>query len=228
MRIFTIDRGNSNTTILKWLGDQFEPVTSISDFNVPAIASNVSSNPFESKILEFNQLDQIKKLLPFEVEYTNTIGVDRLFCAVSASLIKRPEQNALIIDAGTFTTVDVLLGKKFKGGMILPGNESLKKCYTNGANLFTSDLKKDQTITYPFQSTNDCITNSLPFLFESTYEKIIREFSIDHIFLTGGNQKSHSDLLSRNKHMVKIHPYLIHYGIKYIFNKYQHQSRGRQ
>ena len=228
MRIFTVDRGNSNTSYLMWNDDSFQLVEKITEENIPVIASNVSAHKFSSPIIEFNHLDQFSHLLPFQIEYPNTIGVDRIFCAISAFLKKSENQNILIIDAGTFTTVDLLIGNNFKGGMILPGDNAIQNCYQIGANLSTPLFSTESTLTYPFNTTQSCLTSSFPFLLKTTYEKIIKENSIDQVFFTGGNGQIHQNLFQKIDVKTQYEPFLIHFGIKYIFNKNKTQTQGRQ
>ncbi|MBA4032070.1 MAG: hypothetical protein C0478_14430 [Planctomyces sp.] len=62
--------------------------------------------------------------LAIDVEAPERVGLDRLFNAVAGNTIRRPDQPALLIDAGTATTIDWLDAQgRFCGGAILPGIE---------------------------------------------------------------------------------------------------------
>jgi len=61
--------------------------------------------------------------VPFINEYAtkNTLGVDRMALA-SAAVLKYPNKNVLVIDAGSCITYDFISDKRiFKGGSISPG-----------------------------------------------------------------------------------------------------------
>ena len=60
-------------------------------------------------------------VLPFEVDidHRQTVGADR-WCNVAAATAAGLA-DALIVDAGTATTIDVLTGGVFRGGLIAPG-----------------------------------------------------------------------------------------------------------
>lgn len=58
--------------------------------------------------------------MPVEVRYPERLGLDRLAAAYAAALLKRPEAGAIVIDAGTATTVDAVSADgRFLGGAIL-------------------------------------------------------------------------------------------------------------
>lgn len=58
--------------------------------------------------------------LPIEVEYSspNTLGLDRVAAAVGAA---RMSKGALVVDAGTAITLDLVKDNRFLGGNISPG-----------------------------------------------------------------------------------------------------------
>lgn len=56
------------------------------------------------------------------------VGADRIAAAVGASLL-HPEQNLVVVDFGTATTLDILRGgSEYLGGIILPGLRSSMEC----------------------------------------------------------------------------------------------------
>lgn len=60
--------------------------------------------------------------IPIEVEFPDQVGMDRLAAAVAANYLRQPDQPAIVIDAGSAITVDVVSGRgTFLGGSILPG-----------------------------------------------------------------------------------------------------------
>jgi type III pantothenate kinase len=62
--------------------------------------------------------------LSVNLERPDWVGIDRLLDAVAANVLRRPGEPAIVIDAGTATTVDLVSADgSFEGGAILPGLE---------------------------------------------------------------------------------------------------------
>ena len=70
----------------------------------------------EIKCYELKELN-LRSILKIDVNYKQ-VGSDRLVNAISVSSKNR---NYIILDFGTATTFDVLIGKNYKGGIISPG-----------------------------------------------------------------------------------------------------------
>ena len=68
------------------------------------------------KCFELKELD-LRSILRIDVNY-NQVGSDRLANAISVS---DKNKNFIILDFGTATTFDVLIGNNYKGGIISPG-----------------------------------------------------------------------------------------------------------
>jgi len=64
--------------------------------------------------------------LPLRVnlEHPDKVGIDRLLDAVAANALREPAEPAIVVDAGTATTVNFISAEgAFEGGAILPGIE---------------------------------------------------------------------------------------------------------
>lgn len=60
--------------------------------------------------------------IEIDVEHPEKVGIDRLAAALAANRLRDEDQAAIIIDAGTAITVDLLSQRgAFQGGAILPG-----------------------------------------------------------------------------------------------------------
>ena len=68
------------------------------------------------KCYELKELN-LRSILKIDVNYKQ-VGSDRLANAISVSV---KNKNFVILDFGTATTFDVLIGKNYKGGIISPG-----------------------------------------------------------------------------------------------------------
>lgn len=57
-----------------------------------------------------------------DVDFPERVGIDRLLAAVAANALRRPNRPAIVVDAGTAVTVDVISAEgAFQGGIIWPG-----------------------------------------------------------------------------------------------------------
>jgi pantothenate kinase type III len=171
---------------------------------ISVILSNVNSSHIQNKILLFlkenlsssinwkvhNACDFFNKEKPLfqtmPVNYTNSIGIYRLLVAFP---IYEKQIAALVIDAGTFTTVDYVDETGFKGGVILPGLELLQNCYTSGNNL--KDFNP-QIIDASFniaQDTPCAINNGLTLTFLSPLIRLIEnhQHTLKSIVVSGGH-----------------------------------------
>ena len=77
---------------------------------------NYFSKKTKIKCFELKELN-LKSILKIDVNYKQ-VGSDRLANAISVST---KNKNFIILDFGTATTFDVLIGNNYKGGIISPG-----------------------------------------------------------------------------------------------------------
>ncbi len=81
----------------------------------------------------------LRSILKINVNFRQ-VGSDRLANAISASV---KNKNFIILDFGTATTFDVLIGNDYKGGIISPGiNLSLKTLFDKASLIPKINLKK--------------------------------------------------------------------------------------
>ena len=90
------------------------------------------------KCFELKELD-LRSILKIDVNYKQ-VGSDRLANAISVSA---KNKNFIILDFGTATTFDVLIGNNYKGGVISPGiNLSLNTLSDKASLIPKINLKK--------------------------------------------------------------------------------------
>ena len=90
------------------------------------------------KCYELKELN-LKSILKIDVNYKQ-VGSDRLANAIGVS---NKNKNFIIIDFGTATTFDVLLGNNYKGGIISPGIKLSLETLSDKASLIPKiNLKK--------------------------------------------------------------------------------------
>ncbi|MFT4612145.1 MAG: type III pantothenate kinase [Glaciecola sp.] len=144
----------------------------------------------EVKVLELSH----KLKLPFENLYATpkTLGVDRI-ALVSASVQQFPENNVLVIDAGTCITYDFInVNNEYLGGAISPGIRLRYKALNNlTANLPLLDTKLPEDILGG--STQNSIHSGVVFGVLKEIDGVIAEYGEKYsdltIILTGGDTK---------------------------------------
>ncbi len=161
--ILTIDHGNTNphaglyqfTDEHDWTFLEIFPLSSLDTKmaeytlnaeNTFALASVVGQQKKLSNYLrklsiplfDLQGLRTIQKFNEMPVFYSESLGQDRLIQCYDLYLEKKKNRKkfkALLIDSGTFTTIDTVSEKGFLGGSIFPGTCSLLQTYSLGARL---------------------------------------------------------------------------------------------
>ena len=110
--------------------------------NIFKLIKNFLKKKTKIKCNEIKKLD-LSTLLKIKVNYKQ-VGSDRL--ANSIALAKL-EKNFIIIDLGTATTFDILLGKNYIGGIIAPGIRTSLNTLSDKATLIPNiNLKKIKNV----------------------------------------------------------------------------------
>lgn len=147
-------------------------------------------NSFQGRVLIY-VIDREKKF-PFLNKYStpNTLGVDRMVLAAGA-VLQYPEQNRLIVDAGTCVTYDFVDSNNvYHGGAISPGLRLRYEAMHN----YTAKLPKlcfeepydlvgDSTI----QSMHSGVVNGLTFEIDGYSSQLKAQKENFIIILTGGD-----------------------------------------
>ena len=151
---------------------------------------------------------------PFEnmpVHYEATLGQDRLVQAAYLYNTPACAQGLLLIDAGTFITLDYINPDGFLGGHILPGPKLLLKAYSQGHQLPLLDIKSIGPIENLLpQTTSKAIASSIYYLLKNFIEDLSQKLSYNHIFLTGGDAFLLKPILKPLKKNLYFEPQLIH------------------
>lgn len=190
----------------------------LSSDNAVCALSNVGpKEPDLGGICVYKVRDYFKEraFLDMPVNYSPTLGLDRLLLAYSVFPL---QSSALIIDAGTFTKVDLVDKEGFQGGHILPGLELLRKTYEHG------HLLKDLTPVSLSRPEQDLPGNSQAAMESGLYHSfvtpvvsLIERFTPQNIIITGGNGEALFEYLKNAKlqRSASIHfdSYLIHKGL---------------
>ena len=125
------------------------------------------------------------------VHYSKSLGEDRLINAFHAW--KKEKIPTLIIDAGTFTTLDVISETGYQGGYILPGFRNYFSLFSQGEQLRDIHLTPTFNSTLP-QTTAQAMTDGYQAMGRLA-QNLIKEQKIQKIILTGGQGSIWSNLL---------------------------------
>jgi pantothenate kinase type III len=122
------------------------------------------------------------KFAGMPVNYANTLGEDRLIQAFYA--YKKIKENILLIDAGTFCTMDVITTSGFQGGYIIPGIDTYLSNFQKGEQLKAVELDQNISLTLP-KTTSEAMRDSYS-AFAALAQKLIQEHKIQKVLITGG------------------------------------------
>ena len=225
MKIQSIDNGNTNPHVGLFENEELISVTPLKDFifdpDLPTIASSVGprSNLSGLRYIDLSKYREEDSFLDMPVEYEKTLGEDRLHQAYFI-FKKESDTQSLLIDAGTFTTVDFIDSTGFKGGFIFPGIKTQLNSYGQGAQLpILNDIDNLNLHTTLPKSTNSAITSALKFSQISWLEKILKEHKVDQIYISGGYSNLFSEVIEELFNGIIIHEKnLIHYALYEIYS----------
>ena len=209
--VLTIDVGNTNIKVAVFeqfnlidkfvfqknnFQNNFKIILKKYPNHLKAVISSVSLSEDDDILWLKKQIHVIEinsnSVFPFTNHYTtpNTLGIDRMVLA-AGEVIEYPNQNILIIDAGTCVTYDFITNKKeYLGGAISPGlrlrNQSLHD-YTAKLPLLENNTPESFIGNSTNQSIYSGVVNGLCYEIEG----FISEFSVKNeqfiIILTGGD-----------------------------------------
>jgi type III pantothenate kinase len=165
-----IDQGNTMSKIATFIDSEIQDIKRVpnEDFNisevmssgVPCIYSSVAENS-NAGVKIVHEMGGIgfsyNTPIPVKINYHSpeTLGLDRI--ANACAVIKRYKfKNALVIDAGSCVTYDLILDSTFVGGAISPGMSMRFRAmnnFTGGLPLATFEAKAE----WPGDTTNSCL-----------------------------------------------------------------------
>ena len=189
-----------------------------------AIISSVREIPsFLPKLLadnmDYYHILSSQTVLPFSAKYDtpDTLGPDRL-ASVAGAAMNFPGSDALVIDAGTAITFDMLLNGEYQGGAISPGIEMRFRAL----NIFTGKLplvNRSGKVSFPAKTTEASINAGVisGVIFE--INEYIRTFITKHtdtkVILTGGDGAFLKDLITGS---VMYLPDIVTDGLNFILD----------
>ncbi len=187
------------------------------------------------KVLPFPKRADGENFLEMPVRYSSTLGQDRLCSCYLAYRLRHFHTSgpSLIIDAGTYTTIDVVDDSGHLGGYILPGDDLLANSYQRAELLHRPQLHSNLALNIFDQplpdTTEKAMQHGIHAMLASFYHALIIKFNPSIIYITGGLGPHHWKLiqrnfLSRSNSLVIQQPHLIHFGLLLMANQIKNIS----
>jgi len=219
-KIVTIDYGNSNPHRGYFLDGNLLDINRLpKDWDL----SNENDSTFISSVSKDfpNQFDDLWRESSFNdmpVHYSRSLGQDRLL--IASFLYQALGKEALIIDAGTFLTIDLVTKEGFMGGWIFPGPSVYLNSYGQGERLPNLGLDKGKYSPVGDQNdkndlpknTEEAILFTLPIYLKGILLEVLKTPNNKTIILTGGCSELVEKALPTNTKIIK-EPHLIHYAL---------------
>jgi type III pantothenate kinase len=133
--------------------------------------------------------------LPIEVklEFPDRVGLDRLAAAVAVNVLRTAGSPAIVVDAGSAITVDLVAADgAFEGGVILPGFRMSAEALSNADLLPVARFSPDDIPSVIGKSTEAAIRSGLFWGAVGAVREIIERMSAKldrqpELFVTGGD-----------------------------------------
>lgn len=237
--IVTLDFGNSNphAGLFSRKGNEFELIKVVPFSELPTVLAQVGMTPDNTSLVLCEVKPREKELTPIlekgylltrvkeywrgkkfagmPVSYAETLGEDRLieaFCAY-----KKDKTPTLIIDAGTYVTMDVVTEKGFLGGYIIPNLKTYLETFKKGEQLKKVSLEEELSPDLP-RETKSAMSRGYT-AFGALANNLIEQHGIPKVLLTGGEGASWQGFFddARPSLVVENNPHLIHSSLAYWF-----------
>jgi len=127
------------------------------------------------------------------LEFPDRVGLDRLAAAVAAKLLRSSGAPAIVVDAGSAITVDLVAANgAFEGGVILPGFRMSAEALSSADLLPVAQFSPDEIPAVVGKSTEGAIRSGLFWGAVGAVREIIDRMSASldrqpEIFVTGGD-----------------------------------------
>tara|TARA_Y100001954_G_scaffold77059_1_gene84635 strand:- start:8260 stop:9030 length:771 start_codon:yes stop_codon:yes gene_type:complete len=251
----TVDNGNTNPHIGIFEGSSLTETASFNDSEslnkllkshsednniVKAIISNVGNSKrlnkklsalgFEIESTFISDIRENDSFLGMPVFYSETLGDDRL-CQAYFAWKMNSEGPTIVIDCGTFTTVDYITEEGFLGGYIFPGPQTYLSSFQKGAQLPVIDLQtssRNERLDCKKvpQNTDSAILGSLSVFHQGVFTFINKKLDPKKVILTGGKASSLLPYFKRStfeKSSLDHRPSFIHEALFQVLLDYENQ-----
>jgi type III pantothenate kinase len=233
MRLITVDNGNTNPHVGIHENGKLLSVVPLKEY-IPAkddfiLISDVGaplSFPASFDLKTKRHTKENPFFFEMPVHYAETLGDDRLITGYMAfKKIKTPNEKVLVIDAGTFITMDVVTEKGFNGGYIFPGLKTFLSSYGKGSRLPLLPEKRIDLKDLP-KTTEEAILGAADLYLDAILESTIKKASPNKILLTGGSFELIRYKIEKLnlKVQLELAPHLIHSALALIYQHHLHSK----
>ena len=237
--ILTLDNGNTNPHVGLFKNRKLLEVIPLSHLadsanlmneeKIKIIISDVGKSidlpkniVLERPPLKISKLRENKSFLKMPVNYTETLGEDRL-CQSYFAFKTSQVFPTVVVDAGTFTTVDFIDEQGLQGGLIFPGAKTFLNSYGKGQNLPLLSLEENtstKTLIKLPQDTDLAIKKGLEVFLRSIYDFVLNDLCPKNVILTGGLAHTLLPFFKNGKLKVQLEPYYIHNSLFSVLEGY--------
>lgn len=245
--LIAVDIGNSSTKVGWFDEDQqtapLPQPSRVADFptgNVPprALLTHMPAQPVRWRIVSVHRLGEKQRIewisserpqddcrvlvhtdLPLTVcvDFPERVGMDRLAAAVSANVIRKRGRPAIVVDAGSAITVDLVDATgAFQGGVIMPGFRMSAEALSSKADLLPlTAFSPEREPSVVGKNTEDAIRSGLFWGAVGGVREIIDRMSVGlspqpQVFVTGGDLRRLAERLGGEARFV---PHMVLAGI---------------
>jgi type III pantothenate kinase len=157
-----------------------------------------------------------EKFAGMPVHYAHTLGEDRLIQAWWA--FKNHKTPTLVIDAGSFLTIDVVTPEGFLGGHILPGFKAMGETLARGEQLQAPDwsgLGKELLSGEALPHSTPEALDSVGIAYAALIQRLLVRWGIAQVVISGGDAHKLQALLTPLTPNLPLHvrPDLVHWAL---------------
>lgn len=221
MRVITIDNGNTNPHVGIFVNDELSSVIPLASYNKKEgdviLMSNVGKYISITPTVDLRKYRSENLFFDMPVNYSETLGDDRLFQSYYLFQVIKPQERILLFDAGTFLTADLITSVGFMGGYIFPGSKTFLKSYTEGQLLpLVTTLTMTENLPY---STEEAISMAHEIYWDSILENLVKKISPSRIVLTGGDGQILEKKIKKTSStfLLEFDPHLLHRSMHSLY-----------
>ncbi len=156
--------------------------------------------------------------LEIDVRAAHRVGTDRLAAAVAVNALRIPKRSAVLVDAGTAVTVDLITSDGvFRGGAILPGIQTAARALADATDALPrlENLDLSSVPAVIGKSTQDAMRSGIVWGCVGAVRELILQMSaavpdVPSVFCTGGDGIHLARLIDRE---MKFDPNLVLRGV---------------
>ena len=228
MRLITIDNGNTHPSVGIFNDGVMQNVVPLDQYMHDPKDFVLVANVGYALPMKFSFDLKSKRskthFFDMKVHYSETLGDDRLIASYGVFKKIKKNEKILLIDAGTFITIDLITDDGFQGGYIFPGLTRFLKIYAESAQLplLSQDMLFKGNNEIP-HTTEEAILKATELYLKTCVEAVINNTTPDKIILTGGSANEIKNLVSLKVHF-EMDRHLIHSALSLIFDLHLHQE----